>query len=227
MLNILLIEADNQKSLGGSCARDLINMLTHLNKIGETIRQKRILSISPIQTLQTTPLREYRSEFMAFSEQVNKGDSVIIMISGHGYQRRSIDSKEKDGFDEYVSYGEGMIEDNQFKQLIETILLHEPTRIVCLIDTCHSGTMFDLDQITYPHPHTSLISLAACQDHQLDSCDLTSIGFGGALTVHLLEIKDALSILLHHPNQLIQNLIIHPLTKILQPLGQKPDFYYF
>lgn len=225
MLNILLIEADNQKNLGGSCSRDLVNMVNYLGRIGETIRQQILLSISPIPSLQTKPLSNYKSEFVAFSQQVKKGDSVVVMISGHGYQKRSNDGKEKDGMDEYISYGSGIIEDGQLRAFIEQMLPHEPERIICLIDTCHSGTMFDLDQITCPHPHTKLISLSACQDHQLDSCDLSSIGFGGSLTVHLLEIKDALSILLHQTNQSIQNQIIHPLTVILRPLGQKPDFY--
>lgn len=227
MLNILLIEADNQKSLGGSCSRDLVNMSSYLNNMGEKIRQQLVLSISPIPSLHTKPLNDYPSHFTAFSQQVKKGDSVMIMVSGHGYQKRSIDVKEKDGLDEYISYGNGIIKDNQFRQLIESILPYEPERIICLADTCHSGTMFDLDQITCPHPHTVLISLAACQDHQLDSCDLTSIGFGGALTVHLLEIKDAMTILLHQSEQSIQNQIIKPLITIIQPLGQKPDFYYF
>lgn len=225
MLNILLIEADNQKNLGGSCSRDLVNMVDYLGRIGEPIRQQRILSISPIPSLSTSPLKEYPSQFLAFSQQVKKGDSVVVMISGHGYQKRSNDGKEKDGMDEYISYGGGIIEDGQLRSFIESILPHEPERIVCLIDTCHSGTMFDLDQITYPHPSTKLISLAACQDHQLDSCDLSSVGFGGSLTVHLLEIKEALSILLHQTDQSIRNQIIDPLTVILRPLGQKPDFY--
>lgn len=227
MLNILLIEADNQKNLGGSCARDILNMSTYLDKTGEKIRQKCVLTISQIQSLQTAPLNDYRSQFITFSEQIKKRDYVVIMISGHGYQKRSLDPKEKDGLDEYISYGNGIITDNEFKKLIESILPHEPARIVCLIDTCHSGTMFDLDQIICPHPSTTMISLAACQDNQYGSCDISSIGFGGALTVHLLEIKDSISILLHHSHSSIQNLIINPLISILQPLGQTPEFYYF
>lgn len=227
MLNILLIEADNQRNLGGSCSRDLVNMVDYLNKIGKPIRQQRILTISPIPSLVTNPLNEYPSQFLAFSQQVKKGDYVVVMISGHGYQKRSDNIKETDGMDEYISYGGGIIEDGQLRQFIEQLLPHEPERIICLIDTCHSGTMFDLDQITCPHPHTKLISLAACQDHQLDSCDLSSVGFGGSLTVHLLEIKDALSILLHQTDPSIRNQIIDPLTILLRPLGQKPDFYSF
>lgn len=224
MLNLLFIEADDQKSLGGSCSRDLNHMIFYLDTIGETIRQRLILSISPFPSAH--PLKDYQMHFSSFSKQVQKGDVVVLMISGHGYQKHSVDGKEADGLDEYISYsGGGIIEDGQFRQFIEQMLPHEPERIVCLIDTCHSGTMIDLDQIICPHPHTKLISLAACQDQQLDSCDLTTIGFGGALTVHLLEIKDALSILLHQNEQSIRNQIVQPLITILRPLGQKPDFY--
>lgn len=226
MLNILLIEADNQKSLGGSCTRDALNISNYLNKIDKKIRQKRVLTISPIISLQTFPLSDYKTQFMTFSSNVEKGDYVVIMISGHGYQKQSTDTKEKDGLDEYICYNNGIIEDNQFRKLIETILPREPSRIVCLIDTCHSGTMFDIDQIITPHPSTTMISLSACQDNQYDSCDLSTIGFGGSLTVHLLEIKDVMDILLHESYINIQRRVITPLTSILQSLGQKPDFYY-
>lgn len=226
MLNVLLIEADNQKSLGGSCSRDVMNMSNYLNKINKNIRQKLVLSISPIKSIDRyVSLDDYKTQFMQFSEKIEKLDYVLIMVSGHGYQKHSLDTKEKDGMDEYISYNGGIIDDNEFRKLIESILPHEPIRIICLVDTCHSGTMFDIDQIKQPCS-TTILSLAACQDNQYDSCDISSIGFGGALTVHLLEIDDSLSCLLHESIENIQNKIIRRIENTLRPLGQKPEFYY-
>jgi hypothetical protein len=223
MLNILLIEADNQKSLGGSCKNDIIHMKKSIDNKYK-IRQTTILSIEPMN--ESIPLSDYKNQFKLFANKVEKGDYILIMVSGHGYQKKSMDLKEKDGLDEYISYGNGIISDNEFRSFIERILPHEPSRIVCLIDTCHSGTMFDIDQITVPHVCTTILSLAACQDYQYDSCDISNIGFGGALTVHLLSIDQSIDYLLHESYITIQKKLIKPLTDILQRLGQKPEFYY-
>jgi hypothetical protein len=227
MLNILLIEADNQQSLGGSCKRDIINMKETLDKTYK-IRQTCVLSFSSFSSssISTIPLHDYKTQFIKFSNTIQKGDYVIIMISGHGYQKKSIDKAEKDGLDEYIAYGNGIIADNDFRSLVEMILPHEPSRIVCLADTCHSGTMFDIDQIIIPHVHTTILSLSACQDNQYDSCDISSIGFGGALTVHLLSIQNSIDCLLYDSYVNIQHKLIKPLESILQHLGQKPEFYY-
>lgn len=40
MLNVLFIEADNQKNLGGSCIRDIRNVDHYLNKEGYEKRRQ-------------------------------------------------------------------------------------------------------------------------------------------------------------------------------------------
>ena len=61
------------------------------------------------------------------------------------------------------------------------------------------------------------ISIGACLDNQLDNCDIGNIGFGGALTVHLID------------NNLIKHLlkgeeiyVFNKLEKIFKNLRQTP-----
>ena len=226
MLNLLFIEADNQRNLGGSCTRDIKNMKEKIEELGRPIRQVCILAVSPVSFHQSFPIKDYHNQCTLFYKNVKKGDHVIIMLAGHGYQKQSKDNKEKDRMDEYISFNTGIIEDNYFRELVERLAEKEPVRIICLADTCHSGTMFDLDQIRPISNISTILSLAACQDHQYDSCDISSIGFGGALTVHLLDIKNSIKILLDETRENIQTKIVSSLQSILSNLGQQPAFYF-
>lgn len=224
MLNVLLIEADDQKSLGGSCRRDIKNINEFLKGDGfdhQNRRQSMLLSIDNFQLEKFSNdfLRNYQSNFEKFVNNVKEGDNVLIFISGHGYQKYS--KEEKDSMDEYISFGTSIITDNILYSLLVEKLKDKCKRVVCLTDTCHSGTMFDIDNINKQVYKRNVISLSACLDNQLDSCDISNIGFGGSLTVHLLDIPNSLKILLEADENSIKN-IATSLTNKLQFLNQKP-----
>lgn len=225
MINVLLIEADNQKSLGGSCTRDIKNINNYLIVDGYNYtlrRQTMLLSIDndiKIDKCDTGYLRDYDRHFNSFVNKVKKDDSVFIFISGHGYQK--VSKEEKDNLDEYISFKSGIITDNILYQSLIEKLKDTSKRIVCLTDTCHSGTMFDLDEKSIYK--RNIFSLSACLDSQLDSCDISNVGFGGSLTVHLLDIPKALYILLNNDESSIKSLVAKLTTK-LKLLNQLPQF---
>jgi hypothetical protein len=228
MLNVLFIEADNQKNLGGSCIRDIKNMNSYIDNIYNIRRQTTILSFNHNYSLNDLnglnynydSLKNYVDNFKRFCDNVNEGDNVLIMISGHGYQKHNEKGDEKDGMDEYISYNEGIITDNNIYELLIKKLINKTKRIVCIADTCHSGSMFDIDNIDINK--NKVISLSSCRDNELSSCDISNVGFGGALTVHLLDINNFLDILFNENIKEIENKIVNKLRPILQCLGQCP-----
>lgn len=226
MLNVLFIEADNQKSLGGSCLRDIRNLNDYLSKDGfdsSKRRQTLFLSIDNNNKLTNVSsydfLKNYQSRFQEFVDNTKNGDSVLICISGHGYQQ--FNKEEKDSMDEYISFGSGIIKDGILYSLLIEKLKDKCNRVVCLTDTCHSGTMFDIDEKRVGK--RNVFSLSACSDNQLDSCDISNVGFGGSLTVHLLDINTSLRSLLTEDENRIKN-IVNGLESKLRLLGQKPVF---
>jgi hypothetical protein len=227
-LHLLLIEADNSHSLGGSCIRDLNNLYNYTKQfsIDEKIpiNQSIILSIDNDNKIQSKfpnstfdKLSNYKSVFSSFTSKINSTDYVIILISGHGYQQKSNTKEEVDMLDEYISYNGGIILDNEINSLLVS-KLSISKRAVCLADTCHSGTIFD-NTIN----HKNVYSISACLDNQLDSCDIgNNVGFGGALTVHLLDQSNSISTLLLGTNDDIKHLI-KKIENIMKPLGQVPN----
>jgi hypothetical protein len=119
--------------------------------------------------------------------------------------------------DEYISYNGGIILDNEINSLLVSKLTISK-RTICLADTCHSGTIFD-NTIN----NKNVYSISACLDNQLDSCDIgNNTGFGGALTVHLLDQPNSISTLLLGTNDDIKQLI-KKIENIMKPLGQVPN----
>ena len=228
LLHLLLIEADNSHSLGGSCIRDLSNLYTYAKQFSVDkkilISQSVILSIDNDIKIQTKfpnstfdKLSNYKSVFASFISKIKPTDYVIILISGHGYQKKSNTKEELDMLDEYISYNGGIIIDNEINSLLVS-KLSISKRTICLADTCHSGTIFD-NTIN----NKNIYSIGACLDNQLDSCDIgNNTGFGGALTVHLLDEPNSISTLLLGTNDDIKKLV-KKIETIMKPLGQFPN----
>jgi hypothetical protein len=101
--------------------------------------------------------------------------------------------------------------------------LGKTKRSVCLGDTCHSGTLFDIGITNITNNSSSAVySLSACLDNQLASCDIGyNAGFCGALTVQLLDIQNSIKTLLLGSKDEINN-IVSKLSLKLQLLNQKP-----
>jgi hypothetical protein len=230
VVHVLLIEADNMRNLGSSCLRDVVNIDYYVNEFSKQTNIARgqtvVLSIdndNKIQSKFTTKtniifdkLNNYKTVFETFTNNVKQNDYAIILVSGHGYQMKSKTGEETDNLDEYIAYNGGIILDNELNTLLVS-KLSKTKRTFCLGDTCHSGTLFDINN-TVPNVY----SLSACLDNQLDSCDIGyNAGFGGALTVQLLDITDPIKTLLLGKNDEINALVSKLSTKLIL-LNQKP-----
>lgn len=121
----------------------------------------------------------------------------VVLLTGHGYRRIDRNGDEKDGRDEFVrisqTVGERSVltDDELYDSIVVPFLAAaqaktRSSRMLFLADTCHSGTMFDLKG-TRVSGKTRVVSLAACKDDRLSSCDIGEYGgFGGSLTAHVL-----------------------------------------
>ena len=212
------------------CLRDLLNADKYMSEYIKTnTALKRgytmVLSIDnsilirkrfTTQNIVYDTLSNYISCFPKFVSNVNKNDTVLIFISGHGYQQKSVTTEETDRLDEYICHRTGKIIDNQINDLLLQ-KLPMAKRVICLADTCHSGTIFD-----NTNKYSNIFSISACLDNQLDSCDIgNNTGFGGALTVHLFDQPNACATLINGSVTDI-NKLVKVVANIIVPLRQVP-----
>lgn len=190
----ILLECDPQNTLGGSCIRDVKNMAEHLisrcnlnkSNIHILTTNSSFQKVSLDKGYPTYSSNQFINVITNVKKMCTEYDTIIILISGHGYQIHDSNGDEQDGLDEMISVGSRNIIDDEIYLNIRDI----KSKVIMLSDTCHSGTMFDL-----PKKHQSknekfgnLISISACSDAQLSMCDIgEKTGFGGSLTTSVLE----------------------------------------
>jgi hypothetical protein len=211
-IKAILIECDPGNTLGGSCVRDVHNIAKKLIEFGVNRDDIEILltdlskkSLDNITYSHSKHLIETLDNLI-----LDCGDTLIVLLSGHGFTKRDSSNDEIDGVDEYVNVGIQIVDDMLYKHII---LKHnvDNINILMLSDTCHSGTMFDLpyrcdvmngNKVTKiskwsDNLKLKAISLSACLDSQLSMCDIgNKAGYGGSLTVSLLEYDDVFKQLL-------------------------------
>ena len=147
-------------------------------------------------------------------------DFVWIHYSGHGCQMKDNNGDEVDGYDECicpVDYDKtGVIPDDYIRYYLNN--MNPKTRVVCVFDCCHSGSIADLPYIYKSKSERTLENKAACQSKILvisgcmdtqTSADAYGVSgrleFTGALTSCLLEAikkstNDVFDILEHTRN---------------------------
>lgn len=209
----IYIEADQGNTLGGSCIRDLYNMANAVAGI-ISAQQHHVFTHCKLNAATKhrfpsgTIFHEHsKNPLRAFEGLVNRlsgTGTLFVVISGHGYQTRDVSGDELDGYDEHIRIqGITILDDDLRHCFIDNLPLN--MRFVGIIDTCHSGTMFDLDYSWNGHQwdrarkgslsmydescdSVKAVTIAACRDSQLENCDVgDTTGFGGALCVHLIE----------------------------------------
>jgi hypothetical protein len=129
-------------------------------------------------------------------------DRALIHFSGHGTAILDRNGDERDGKDEAicpVDYASsGVISDDILLRLFR--YFNPATRLVCVFDCCHSGTVGDLqyslsetnvqqieNQKTCPG---NVVMISGCQDHQTSADAFNVSGraqFSGAMTSCLLD----------------------------------------
>ena len=233
MIYAILIEADQYNSLGGSCIRDLYNMANaliaiHISEI--YVLYNREINIKNFPTCYREKLVSFQKQIQNIIQKLKECDILLFYISGHGYQMKDQDGDEEDGYDEYIQLSCGRVTDDELHTLLFTNLPVN-TRVIGICDTCHSGSMFDLDY-SYRLPRwektskksTSIeaISIGACLDCQSAQCEVGNIiGFGGALSIHLIENLLLYKLFSPHPEDWIY--VYEKLRSIMISLNQMPS----
>jgi hypothetical protein len=145
---------------------------------------------------------------------------VFLLITGHGYQEKSTsDNHEIDGMDEYIKSRSGKITDDD---LFDIFVRNECVNLSAVIDTCHSGTMLDINRKKSTKNHC--ISISACRDEQLAMCDVGNIcGFGGSLVIQLID-NDFLKYFINFDIQNIKK-SYRIISRNLSKLQQSPQLW--
>lgn len=139
-----------------------------------------------------------------------------IHFSGHGCSVRDISGDEKDGLDECIVPADfqrvGVIPDDYIRNILRNF--NPKTRVVCVFDCCHSGTVGDLKYRYINANHTAvehgqapcpspILLISGCMDNQT-SADAFNVNnahqFSGAMTsclLQCLENKDPKTLRVH------------------------------
>ena len=202
-LYCILIEADCGSTLGGSCTRDLYNTANYLYDKVEKLKTINILSTKKIENKDNFPsiceydiLKNFKKQTEDIIKNIPNNTTLFVMISGHGYQRVDKTNNEIDNMDEYIrTCNETIIDNDLWDIFIKS--MNKNINFVGMCDTCHSGSMFDLDYeyennkwitATKRQPiERNAISIGACRDNQMDNCIVgDTLGYGGALTIFII-----------------------------------------
>ncbi len=85
------------------------------------------------------------SEIERLAEQTHSEPGphrIMISFSGHGARRTDTSGDEMDHMDELMVFGRDIVSDDELHQTFKRF--HKSTRLLVFVDTCHSGSMFDL-----------------------------------------------------------------------------------
>jgi hypothetical protein len=141
------------------------------------------------------------------------GDTVVFTYSGHGTNTVDLSRDEDDGQDELLVPIDATsirtcILDDDLKQLLVTYLKPD-VKMFCIVDSCFSGTIFDLKYNYFPVKpinnitdkfsvsvnktekeaiKSNLIVISGCQDNQTSAdAQISKNNYQGAMTFTLLE----------------------------------------
>jgi hypothetical protein len=185
------------------CINDVNNMGKYLSENGnydcvkiytDETDDTRTNAHSMISTLHTLAMDSHRYNL----------EKVWIHFSGHGCQIGDDNCEEEDGKDECIvptdCHVNGVIRDDLIKRILT--LFNENTKVFCVFDCCHSGTIGDLkylykDKEEEPEEccknsrcKANICMISGCMDSQT-SADAFNVRnkrkFSGAMTSCLLE----------------------------------------
>lgn len=165
---------------------DKVKTFTDENNIYDTGFQNIVYSIYKLA------LKTYREDI----------ELVYLHFSGHGTSIRDSNHDELDGKDEAFVPSDykrrGIITDDLFKKIFK--IFNEKTKVICVFDCCHSGTIGDLKykwlynkniqiQNKDQKCKANIITISGCMDNQTsaDAYNVLNLrSFTGALTSCLL-----------------------------------------
>lgn len=184
------------------CIDDVNNVKSYLNNVQ---RFDEINMFTDYDRNCRTTARGILSELQKIGKQTKDDtiDLVWIHFSGHGCQVKS-KTNEIDGKDECIVpsdyYRSGVLPDNILRQ--QLLDFNPRTKIICVFDCCHSGSIIDLkykfkNDTSYILEHHQkeidhcIISISGCEDFQT-SADAFNVNnlhrYSGAMTSCLLSV---------------------------------------
>lgn len=236
----ILIEGDNENTLGGACSRDIWNItmkilndlpIKHQNIHTFFHNMEKDRYIKKISQLGVTniSLNTLTNVQKCFDYVSSLSNTIIYFhYSGHGYQIIDKSGDEIDGCDE-IFLNKTMTDDYIWHNFI--MKLPSSSHIFATIDACHSGSGLDLPYLWENNrwvcsKHTNIIakchgfSLSACNDSQCASQDIgETTGFAGSLTAGLCDFGNIFNSI-HEPYDLYNFL-----TTRLAKLNQTVELY--
>ena len=153
------LDADNRLS---GCINDVRNVAAYLAKTRPGIA---IRVLDDVSTPEACTRAGILRELGALVDAVNADpgcEYVWIHYSGHGASTRDLSGDETDGLDEClvpIDFRKaGMVLDDELTALLGRFA-RKTTKVVCVMDSCHSGTVCDL-KYRWTSPTTAVVDNA-------------------------------------------------------------------
>jgi hypothetical protein len=206
------INYDNTPARLRGCVNDVMNVSKRLREYH--FQDVRVFTDKDRQTTANGLLQEMNN--LAVRSWRENLDLAWIHFSGHGCSVRDVSGDEKDGLDECIvprDYNRvGVIPDDYIRNILRNF--NPKTRVVCVFDCCHSGTVGDLkyryinaNRTAVEHGQapcrSPILLISGCRDNQT-SADAFNVNnahqFSGAMTsclLQCLENKDPNTLRVH------------------------------
>jgi hypothetical protein len=138
-----------------------------------------------------TSVSQFQQLAHEFVQEVNQTGRGFLSLSSHGYSGLPcMDGSDRDGKDEYIKVLGTVVRDGDLRNwFLEP--LREGVSIFIIVDTCHSGTMFDLPwylnrtgQMEMENKlslSSEIYCFSACDDRQSAMDDIGERGYSGGL----------------------------------------------
>lgn len=142
IVHLYILFMDNKLASNIYLVSDNISLIHNIFiKENNRLYEKRVINTKSISSPQN--IIEFK-DINSIGSLLSNDKNIFISISGHGYTNNiAYDNNESDMKDEYIIPCNGyqkIIKDNELFNMIRNI----KSNIFILVDTCHSGTMFDL-----------------------------------------------------------------------------------
>lgn len=167
------------------------------------------LAYTPVTLLsdgsQTKPTRgNVINNFLNLLSSSKPGDTLFFGYSGHGSYTFDRSGDEKDRQDEAVVCCDmNYISDDEFKQIIDQNLKPN-TKLFCIMDACHSGSLLDLkyqwldssnmEKLTINNKQKEtkgqVILISGCMDSQTSADAYINSTYRGAMLWSFLQVFD-------------------------------------
>lgn len=236
----ILIEGDNENTLGGACSRDIWHIVLKIinelkmdkkdiftffhNPDGDPYVKK--LRQNGLQNISQNSLSNIQNCFYYVSSMENT--IIIYHYSGHGFEVADTNGDEIDGRDE-AFLSRSLTDDFIWNELVSK--LPASSHIFSTIDACHSGSGMDLPYIWKDgnwkiDKKKNLVakctgfSISACNDSECAQQDIgETTGFSGSLTAGICDCG-RYDEMIFDPMKIYQILVPR-----LKKLGQTVELY--